>query len=127
MALWAAAERKQIEAQVAAHTITTIFYIAARQRGPAIARRLIGDLLLVPSVARIDGAILRRALSLGWPDFEDAVCAAAAEAAGCHLLVSRDPRGFPDSPVLVVDPTTAVAMLRPGPDQVAERRRRGKR
>jgi predicted nucleic acid-binding protein len=122
-ALWASAERKEIEAVVPAHGVTTVFYLAARQRDLAFARLVVSDLLAVPGVAAVDGAVLLRAQALGWPDFEDAVCAAAAEAAGCDTLVTRDPRGFPRSPVLVVDPRTAVSLLQrdPGPGEVADR------
>ena len=132
-ALWAVAERKEVEAFVPAHGVTTIFYLAARFRNAAFARQVVNDLVLVPAIAAVDGAILRRAFGLGWPDLENAVCAAAAEAAGCDLLVTRDPRGFPASPVAVVDPPTALAILsgHRGPEGVAEgqasaRRRSGR-
>ncbi|HEX4566278.1 MAG TPA: hypothetical protein VH138_06575 [Vicinamibacterales bacterium] len=54
-------------------------------------------------VAPIDEGVVRRALVLGWPDFEDALCAAAAEVLRCEAIVTRDPDGFPDSPVPVID------------------------
>ena len=54
---------------------------------------------------------LRSALALGWGDFEDAVTAAAARRAKCHAIVTRDPKGFPRSPVRVVTPDEAVAWL----------------
>jgi len=122
-ALWAAAERKEIEAVVPAHGVTTVFYVVARERSVTYARRVINDLVIVPSIAAVDSATLRRALALGWPDFEDAVCAAAAEAASCDLLVTRDAGGFKDSPVLVVDPVTALSLVRggTGPDRAGER------
>ena len=121
--LWDAAERKEFEAVVPAHGVTTVFYVVARARGGAIARRVMGDLVIVPSIATVDGATVRRALALGWPDFEDAVCAAAAEAASCDLLVTRDADGFKDSPVPVADPVTALSLIRGGraPDRVGER------
>ena len=120
--LWAAAERQETEILVPAHGVTTVFYMA-RMRGAAFARRAVADLLLVPKVATVDEAVLRRALTLEWPDFEDAVCAAAAEAARCDVLVTRDPKGYPRSPVLVLDPDSALSLIRPsgGPGQVAER------
>ncbi|HUG53184.1 MAG TPA: PIN domain-containing protein [Vicinamibacteria bacterium] len=122
-ALWASAERKEIEAVVPAHGVTTVFHLARRQGGPALARRVVSDLLAVSGVAAVDAAVLRRALALGWRDFEDAVCAAAAEAAGCDTLVTRDPEGYPGCSIVVVDPSTAVSLLRPGPGpgEVAER------
>lgn len=50
-------------------------------------------------------------MSLGWPDFEDAVCASVAEICGCDAIVTRDPKGFADSPVRIIDSPTALAWL----------------
>jgi predicted nucleic acid-binding protein len=120
--LWALAEGKRIEALVPAHGLTTIFYLLARERGARAARRALETIVATFGVASVDAAVIRRALALAWPDFEDAVCAGAADAAGCEVLVTRDPAGFPDSPIPVLDPSTAVAVLSGGggPDRVAE-------
>jgi predicted nucleic acid-binding protein len=118
--LWAAAERNEIEAFLPAHGITTIFYLVARHHDQRFARRVMDDLLLVPGIAAVDGPILRRALALGWSDFEDAVCAAAAEGAGCDSIISRDAKGFVKSPVRVLDPRAALALLREGPGRAGE-------
>jgi predicted nucleic acid-binding protein len=114
-ALWAAAERKQVAAFIPAHGVTTVFYLATRQRDARFARRVTQDLLSVSAVAAVDGTVLRRALTLPTQDFEDAVCLAAAEAAGCGMLVTRDPAGYRGAALPVVDPGTALALLR-GPD-----------
>jgi hypothetical protein len=50
-------------------------------------------------------------IALGWLDLEDGVCAAVAEAVGCDVVATRDPSGFPDSPVRVSDPATVLAWL----------------
>ena len=118
--LWAAAERNEIEAFLPAPGITTIFYLVARHHDQRFARRVMDDLLLVPEIAPVDGPILRRALALGWPDFEDAVCAAAAEGAGCDAIISRDTKGFLKSPVRVLDPRAALALLREGSGRAGE-------
>jgi predicted nucleic acid-binding protein len=122
VALWKAAEEKRLSALVPAHGVTTLFYLVKQAKGPAAARRALDGVLAVFGVASVDERVLRRALSLGWSDFEDAVCAAAAEAAGCDVIVSRDPEGFPDSPVPVVDPVTALSLLGggAGPEVVGE-------
>jgi predicted nucleic acid-binding protein len=122
LAFWAAALRAGTQVLFPAHGVTTIFYVTARQRGTAFARAAVTDLLAVASIAALDEATLRRALALGWRDFEDAVCAAAAEAAACDLLVTRDGAAFKDSPVLAVDPVTALSLLRggAGPGRVGE-------
>jgi predicted nucleic acid-binding protein len=109
--LWAAVEEKKVEGFLPAHGFTTVFYLAARHRDAAYARRILDGLVTVFAVASVDASVVRRALGLGLPDFEDAVCVAAAEAAGCDLVVTRDPRGFARSPLRVVDPTTALAIL----------------
>ena len=69
--------------------------------------RLIG----VFAVAPVDENVVRRALAFAWPDFEDAVCAAAAEAASCDALVTRDPDGYPNAPLPVIDPAAAFSWL----------------
>lgn len=111
-ALWVAAERGEIEALVPAHGVTTIHYIATKTRGRAAARRLVGDLLSVLSVATVDREVLRRAAALDWADFEDAVCAAAAEAAACDAIVTRDLDDFEQGgPLPVLAPETVLALL----------------
>ena len=118
--LWAAAERNEIEAFLPAHGITTIFYLLTRHHDRRFAGCVMDDLLLVPQIAPVDGPILRRALALGWPDFEDAVCAASAEGAGCDTIISRDAQGFVKSPVRVLDPRAALALLRERPGRAGE-------
>lgn len=125
--IWTAAESGEVSGHVPAHGVSTLFYLFLRARGPAAARRAVADLLAVFKVAAVDQAVLLRALALAWSDFEDAVCAASAEAAGCDLIVTRDPSGFRNSPVPTVDPATALALLdrRGGPGRVSERGRPG--
>ena len=121
--LWAAAERKRLEALVPAHGVTTLHDLVRQAKGAAAARRAVEAVLSVFGVAPVTASVLGRAVSLGFSDFEDAVCAAAAEAAGCDLIVTRDPRGFRRATVPVVDVETAVSLLQEssGPRGVSER------
>ena len=112
--LWAALERRKGRGFVPAHGVTTIFYLVSRAQGPAFARRATDGILRTFAEAPADEKVLRRALSLGWTDFEDAVCASAAEACGCDAIVTRDAKGFVDSPVRIIDPPTALAWLTGG-------------
>jgi len=59
--LWSALERREVPA-----------------RGASFACQGVERLIGVFEGATVDDAVVRRALELGWPDFEDAVCAAAA-------------------------------------------------
>jgi len=110
-AMWAAIEARHGEGFLSAHAFTTVHYLAARARGPRFARETIEALLRVFDVATVDGAVVRSAIALPFPDFEDAVCAAAAAASACDAIVTRDPAGFRGSPVPVIDPGTALAWL----------------
>jgi predicted nucleic acid-binding protein len=110
--LWADLERKRGEGFVPAHGVTTLFYLVARAQGRAFAMRALDGVMRVFSVAPVNHEVLRRAMALDRPDFEDAVCAASAEACQCDGIVSRDPKGFRKSPVEVIDPATARVWLR---------------
>lgn len=110
-ALWAAIEGGQGHGMVPAHGVTTIFYLLEKSRGAAFARQGVERLIHVFNVAPVNDAVVRRALALAWSDFEDAVCAAAAEAIGCDALVTRDPEGYPNAPLPVIDPAAALSWL----------------
>ena len=113
-ALWAAIERGQGQGMVPAHGVTTIFYLLEKARDASFAREGVDRLIGVFDVAPVDASVIRRALALAWPDFEDAVCAAAAEANDCDALVTRDPDGYPNAPLPVIDPAAALSWLAEG-------------
>lgn len=113
-ALWAAIERGEGEGMVPAHGVTTIFYLLEKAKGAAFARAGVEDLVRVFDVAPVTDEVVKRALTFAWPDFEDAVCAAAAEASDCDALVTRDPAGYPDPPLPVIDPAAALSWLTQG-------------
>jgi predicted nucleic acid-binding protein len=110
-ALWAAIENGHGRGLIPAHGVTTIFYLLEKARGAAFARDGVERLISVFGVAPVNDTVVRRALVFGWPDFEDAVCAAAAEASGCEAIVTRDPDGYPNPPLPVIDPATALSWL----------------
>ncbi len=110
-AAWAAVETGVAEGMLAAHAVTTIHYLVRKERGNAKARRIVSAILRVFGVAAVDAAVLQEALELPWPDFEDAVTAAAARAAGCEFIVTRDPKGFRGSPVRSLTPEAATPLL----------------
>jgi hypothetical protein len=96
---------------VPVHGVTTIFCLLEKARGAAFAREGVERLIRVFNVAPVDDDVVRRALAFAWSDFEGAVCAAAAEASGCDALVTRDPDGYPNAPLPVIDPAAALSWL----------------
>ena len=110
-AVWTAAEEGAAEGVLAAHAVTTLHYLNAKAVGPRMASDTTEALLSVFDVAAVDKAVLADAVRLGWPDFEDAVTAAAARRSRCDVIVTRNPRDFRRSPVRVLSPSETVAWI----------------
>ncbi|MEF8794717.1 PIN domain-containing protein [Thiohalorhabdus sp.] len=91
-------------AALPAHAVTTLYYIVGRYRDREAAEGVVDWLLRYFSVAPVGRDELLRARSLGWPDFEDAVVAAAAEAQACRAILTRNVKDFPGGPVAAVTP-----------------------
>lgn len=111
--IWAACELGAAEGFVAAHALTTIHYVIQRHGDRELAAQAVASILGVLRVAAVDDRVLRMAAGLSAPDFEDAVTAIAAMEAKCDYLVTRDPKGFRNSPVPVLSPDTAATLLDP--------------
>jgi hypothetical protein len=69
-------------------------------------------LLKLFSIAPVDGSVLQQALQSSGQDFEDSVTAAAAHASGCHLIVTRHPKGFRRAPLPALDPSKPCLLFR---------------
>lgn len=100
-----------VEAWTAGTTLTNVFYVARKLVGLDRARAITAACLGSFKVAAVDEAVLRDALMLAGKDFEDDVQIAAARAAGLDGILTRDPKGFSASTVLVWDPQSFVALL----------------
>jgi predicted nucleic acid-binding protein len=111
-ALWEMIEEHNAEGRLAAHAVTTFYYLLRKQRDNLLARHAVHSLLQVFKVAAVDGPVIHAALQMPGSDFEDCVTAAAAHRSGCAFIVTRDPRGFRGAPVEAVTPEAAIAILR---------------
>jgi predicted nucleic acid-binding protein len=94
----------QVVAKIPAHAVTTIHYLVGRFRDADAANDAVDWLIRYLDIAAVARAELLRARALAWPDFEDAVVAAAAESAGCTRIVTRNVADFSGSPVVAVTP-----------------------
>jgi predicted nucleic acid-binding protein len=110
--VWGLIEGRLAEGYIAAHTVTTFYYMLRKQRDSIQARFAIQSLIRVFKVALVDDQVIEEAMRASGSDFEDCVTAAAARRAGCELIVTRDPRGFRSSPVKTVAPASALSLLR---------------
>ena len=111
VAVWAAIEAGRAQGLLAAHAVTTIYYLIRQELGGAQTRQAMAALLRVFDVATVDRIVIRDALQSPLSDFEDSVSASAARFAGCDLIVTRDAKGFRGSPVRALTPEAAAPLL----------------
>jgi predicted nucleic acid-binding protein len=106
-----ACERRKVSACLCATSMTTLYYLAAKGRNIATARRLLENLLRFCEVAEVNEAVVRNAFQMSWPDFEDAVLHESAAARQCDAIVSRDSDGFKRARLAVYKPEEVCALL----------------
>ncbi len=111
-AVLASAESGRIEGWLAAHSVTTLFYLVARNTSPTAARVHLTRLVQFLKIAAVDGRTIEQALALPYKDFEDAVQMMAGVHAGVEYVVTRDLSGFKAGPLPALSPPELLALLR---------------
>ena len=109
--LLAAAESGRVQGMIAAHTVTTLFYLIAKDKSSAQAHATITNLLQFLKVTSVDHATIEQALNLPYRDFEDAVQMMSAAQSKCDFLVSRNKDDFKPALLPVVSPVDFIATL----------------
>jgi hypothetical protein len=105
------AEAGEVQGWLAAHSVTTLFYLIAKDHSPAQSRVTLTSLLQFLKVAPVDHNTIEGALSMPYQDFENAVqMMAALEVQADHLL-TRNARDYDPAPVEVVGPVELLAVL----------------
>ena len=107
----ACAETGMVEGWVAAHGLTTLFYLLAKYESVKQARVTLGELTTFLSVAAVDQAVIEQALNLPYQDFEDAVQMMAAVRTGAQYLVTRNVRDYESGPLPVLQPVELLALM----------------
>lgn len=92
------------DAFVAAHAMTTIFYLYAKDRGVEAARVALLDLGSLVQVAPIDQVVIDKALTLPYRDFEDAVTMMAAVGVDADYVITRNLNDFKHGPLPALAP-----------------------
>jgi len=107
----AAAERGQIRAYLASHTLTTLFYLIAKDQSPGLAKTLIQETLTFIQVADVNQATIETALAYPMTDFEDAVQLSAALQAQADYLVTRNIKDYPETRLPILTPAELLTYL----------------
>ncbi|NTW28999.1 MAG: PIN domain-containing protein [Coriobacteriia bacterium] len=109
--LFALVDNGRIKGFICATTVTTVYYIAAKDFGRRRARDQVHGLLGLFEVAPVDRDVLDGALDIDFPDYEDAVLHEAARVAGAVAIVTRDRRDFAHSAIPALDPQELLAAI----------------
>jgi predicted nucleic acid-binding protein len=96
---------------LAAHSLSTLFYVMTRWQSREAASTTIASLLDVFTVATVNDSVVRKALTWGWRDFEDAIQMAAALNEQADYVVTRNGQDFETQPVPVLKPSGLLALL----------------
>ena len=104
--------RNQVEGYLAAHLVTTLYYLLRRNVGADRARALTANLLTKLHVAPVTEPVAQRALALPFQDLEDAVCHSAAQEVGAAVIVTRNTDDFKRGTIPAVLPEVFRRRLR---------------
>ncbi|MDI7277653.1 MAG: PIN domain-containing protein [Anaerolineae bacterium] len=107
----ASIEARRVEGAMAAHSVTTLFYLIARGQSPAQARATLTDLGQFLAIAPVDQAVIEQALNLPCPDFEGAVQMIAALHYGAQYLITRNVQDYRAGPLPALQPAEFLALL----------------
>jgi predicted nucleic acid-binding protein len=105
------AEIGRIQGWLSAHSITTLFYLIAKDQSPDKARAVLASLLLFIKVAPVDQHTIESALTLPYRDFEDAVQAIAALQVQADYLLTRNVRDYHPALLEVIQPAQLLTIL----------------
>lgn len=109
--LLACAETGSIQGWLAAHSMTKLFYLIAKDKSPEQARVTLTSLLPFLKIAPVDQDTIEQALNLPYRDFEDAVQMIAALRIQADYLLTRNVRDYQPAPLAVIQPAELLAIL----------------
>jgi predicted nucleic acid-binding protein len=94
----------KIEGFVSATTVTDIYYVARKVKGPEVALNFVSDLIQVVGVLGVDRGVIEAALVAGFKDFEDAIQAVTATVNEMDYVITRNKTDFSVSDVPALTP-----------------------
>ena len=98
------AETGRAKGYIAAHCITTLFYLIQKDQSSAHARASITSLLQFLEIAPVDQSTIEQALNLDYGDFEDAVQMISALQCNAEYLITRNATDYQPALLPVIQP-----------------------
>jgi predicted nucleic acid-binding protein len=109
--IWKANHEGRIVAYFASVSVPTLFYVMPKQVGLPLAQKAVADCLGSLTITSVSLSTLRIAATGPGSDFEDNLQIASAMEAGVDAIITRDPKGFVGSPVLIYSPVEVLARI----------------
>jgi predicted nucleic acid-binding protein len=109
--LLAAVETGKVQGYVAAHSITTLFYLVQKSNSSSEARATITNMLQVIKIAPVNQSTIEQALNLDYRDFEDAVQMISAVQCKADCLVTRNVKDYQPALLPVIQPVDFLGTL----------------
>lgn len=110
-ALLAAAEIGRIEGYIAAHSVTTLFYLIQKGMSSSEARATITNLLQFLKIGSVDQTTIEQSLNLDYDDFEDAVQMMCAVQCKAEYLIRRNIKEYQPVLLPVIQPVDFLGSL----------------
>ncbi|MBC8509815.1 MAG: PIN domain-containing protein [Anaerolineales bacterium] len=104
----AAVETGLLKGYIAAHSITTIFYLVQEDKSSTEARAVITSLMQFLKIAPVSQSTIDQALNLDYNDFEDAVQMISALQCKADYLLTRNITDYQPALIPVVQPVDFV-------------------
>jgi predicted nucleic acid-binding protein len=89
---------------ITATTVTDIYYIAKKEKGPSVAIDFISNLIQLVDIIGIDKEIIIEALANNLIDFEDSIQAAAPGFNQIDLIITRNTKDYKGSTTKAISP-----------------------
>lgn len=106
-----AAEKGEIEGWICGTTVTTIYYLLAKELSAQKANRYVREMLKIFNVSIINRVVLEEALDSTFKDYEDGVLYQSAIHANLEAIVTRNQKDFIKSDIPVYSPDVFLETL----------------
>jgi predicted nucleic acid-binding protein len=103
--IWELVEKGDMAGYLSATTVTDIFYVLRKQLGTERAYDTLRKIMIVFHIASVAETDIRKALHLGFKDFEDALQVVCAQKVKAHCLITRNKEDFREAQgIEIADP-----------------------
>ena len=109
--IWKLCETEQARGYISTLTYANMMYVMRKQMTPDQIAEIFRKLSLIFEFADFSPAVLERAVTMKWKEFEDAVQSATAEAIHADYIITRNLKDFKQSRVMAFTPSELLARI----------------